>query len=117
LLDAAACVRGVRARNIEPTHVPNLCLDVLAQQVVAMAAAGPCTAPDVLRIARRSHPFRQLSADQLDNVLAMLAGRYADVRYEGLRPRLDWNPETGDIQPLPGALRLAVINGGTIPDR
>ncbi|HEY8693000.1 MAG TPA: DEAD/DEAH box helicase, partial [Chloroflexota bacterium] len=117
LLDAAACVRGVRSRNIEPTHIPNLCLDVLAQQVVAMAAAGPCTAADVLRVARRSQPFRQLSAEQLDNVLAMLAGRYADVRCEGLKPRIEWDPETGDVRPLPGALRLAVINGGTIPDR
>jgi ATP-dependent helicase Lhr and Lhr-like helicase len=117
LLDAAACVRGVRRRNIEPTHIPNLCLDVLAQQVVAMAAAGPCTADSVLRVARRSHPFRQLSAGQLDNVLAMLAGRYADVRYEGLKPRIEWDPDTREVRPLPGALRLAVINGGTIPDR
>ncbi|MFI5266798.1 MAG: DEAD/DEAH box helicase [Chloroflexota bacterium] len=117
LLDSAACVRGVRSRNIEPTRIPNLCLDVLAQQVVAMAAAGPCTGDDLLRVARRSHPFRQLSLDQLNNVLAMLAGRYADVRYEGLKPRIEWDPETGEVRPLPGALRLAVINGGTIPDR
>ena len=117
LLDAAACVRGVRQRNIEPTRIPNLCLDVLAQQVVAMAAAAPCTAQDLLRVARRSHPFRQLSTEQLGNVLAMLAGKYADVRYEGLKPRIEWDPETGDVRPLPGALRLAVINGGTIPDR
>ncbi|HLQ33022.1 MAG TPA: helicase-related protein, partial [Chloroflexota bacterium] len=117
LLDAAACVRGVRRRNIEPTHVPQACLDVLAQQIVAMAAASPCTADDMLRIARRAHPFRQLSRDQLENVLAMLAGRYTDVRFEGLKPRLEWDAATGDVRPLPGALRLAVINGGTIPDR
>ena len=117
LLDAAAGVRGLKRRAIEPTHVPNLCLDVLSQQVVAMAAAGPCSARDVLRIARRSHPYRALSAAQLDNVLAMLAGRYADVRFEGLKPRIEWDADTGEIRPLPGALRLAVINGGTIPDR
>src|SRR5579883_513466 len=117
LLDAAACVRGLRRRAIEPTHVPQACLDVLAQQIVAMAVARPCTGEDILRLVRRAHPFRTLSRAQLDNVLKMLAGRYADQRFEGLKPRLEWDPETDEIHPLPGALRLAVLNGGTIPDR
>src|SRR5579884_460748 len=117
LLDAAACMRGLRRRSIEPTHVPRACLDVLAQQIAAMAAAGPLTVGDVLRVARRSLPFRQLSREQLKNVLAMLAGRFADARFEGLKPRIEYDPDTGSIRPLAGALRLAVINGGTIPDR
>jgi ATP-dependent Lhr-like helicase len=117
LLDAAAGVRGVARRAIEHTHTPQACLDVLSQQIVAMCAARPTTVEDVLRIARRAHPFRTLSRAQLENLLAMLAGRYVDARFEGLRPRLEWDAETGAIRPLPGALRLAVINGGTIPDR
>jgi ATP-dependent helicase Lhr and Lhr-like helicase len=117
LLDAAACVRGVRRRNIEPTHIPQACLDVLAQQTVAMAVAHPCTAEDVLRVARRAQPFHQLSREQLANVLGMLAGRYADSRFDALRPRLEWDEASDEIRPLPGALRLAVLNGGTIPDR
>ncbi|HEU0168625.1 MAG TPA: DEAD/DEAH box helicase, partial [Chloroflexota bacterium] len=117
LLDAAATGRGVRQRAIEPVHIPQLCLDVLAQHIVAMAANHPLLADDVLRVARRSQPFHTLSRPQLDNVLAMLAGRFRDVRFEGLRPRLEYDDDTGEIRARPGALRLAVISGGTIPDR
>ncbi|HEU0168217.1 MAG TPA: hypothetical protein VFS62_10600, partial [Chloroflexota bacterium] len=98
-------------------HIPQLCLDVLTQHIVAMAANHPLLAEDVLRVARRSQPFHTLSRPQLDNVLAMLAGRFRDVRFEGLRPRLEYDEDTGEIRARPGALRLAVINGGTIPDR
>ncbi|MBV8086067.1 MAG: hypothetical protein JO247_14765, partial [Chloroflexi bacterium] len=117
LLDAAAMMRGLQARNIETTHIPKQCLDVLAQHIVAMVATRPWAAEDILRTARRSHPFHDLSRPQLDNVLAMLAGRYGDVRFEDLKPRLDWDADTDEVRALPGALRLAVINGGTIPDR
>src|SRR5581483_5078544 len=117
LLDAAAVVRGVRQRDIETTHIPRQCLDVLAQHIVAMVAAAPWPAEDILRVARRSEPFHQLSRAQLDNVLAMLSGSFADVRFEGLRARLEWDREAAEVRALPGALRLAVVNAGTIPDR
>ena len=47
----------------------------------------------------------------------MLAGRYPSEDFAGLRPRLVWDRTTGMLHGRPGGQRLAVTNGGTIPDR
>ena len=47
----------------------------------------------------------------------MLAGRYPSEDFAGLRPRLVWDRTTGRLTGRPGSQRLAVSNGGTIPDR
>ncbi|MDE3074393.1 MAG: hypothetical protein KGJ86_03105, partial [Chloroflexota bacterium] len=117
LLDAAACAQGVRLRQIEATHIPRHCLDVLAQHIVAMAGSRSWRVEEMLRVARRSEPFRTLSRPQLENVLAMLDGRYADVRFSDLKPRIVWDQDADELRSRPGALRTALLNGGTIPDR
>jgi ATP-dependent Lhr-like helicase len=74
LLECAAVVERMLAGDIEETHVPRLPLDVLAQQVVAMVSGDePMAVDDILAIARGSHPFADLSRDQLEGVLDMLA--------------------------------------------
>ena len=47
----------------------------------------------------------------------MLAGRYPSDAFAELRPRVVWDRVTGTITGRPGAQRLAVTSGGTIPDR
>ncbi len=117
LLDAAACARGVKRRSIESTRIPHQCLDVLAQHVVAMVGSQPWKVDDLLRVARRAEPFHELSRAQLENVLAMLDGRFADARFADLKPRLAWDEDADEVRPRPGALRTSLLNGGTIPDR
>src|SRR5258708_4742007 len=66
---------------------------------------------------RRAAPFSGLTRSVLEAVLGMLAGRYPSEEFAGLRPRLVWDRATGMLRGRPGAQRLAVTNGGTIPDR
>ena len=47
----------------------------------------------------------------------MLAGRYPSDAFAELRPRLVWDRVDGTLTARPGAQRLAVTSGGTIPDR
>ena len=47
----------------------------------------------------------------------MLSGRYPSEEFAELRPRLVWHRDTGVLVARPGAQRLAVTSGGTIPDR
>ncbi|MGH3226689.1 MAG: DNA glycosylase AlkZ-like family protein, partial [Streptosporangiaceae bacterium] len=49
--------------------------------------------------------------------LDMLAGRYPGEEFAGLRPRIIWDRVAGTVRARPGAQRLAVTSGGTIPDR
>ncbi|MFN8108510.1 MAG: hypothetical protein U0Y82_01465 [Thermoleophilia bacterium] len=61
--------------------------------------------------------FAELSREQLENTLDMLAGRYPSDEFAELRPRLIWDRVTGEVRARPGARQLAVQNAGTIPDR
>ena len=46
-----------------------------------------------------------------------LAGRYPSDEFAELRPRIVWDRVEGRLSGRPGAQRLAVTSGGTIPDR
>jgi ATP-dependent Lhr-like helicase len=117
LVQTAVVVERMRSGAIEQLSVPASPLDVLAQQIVAMVAMDPWEVDDVEKLVRRSAPFAGLTRGVLESVLDMLAGRYPSDEFAELRPRLVWDRHTGVLTGRPGAQRLAVTSGGTIPDR
>ncbi|MGH3072657.1 MAG: DEAD/DEAH box helicase, partial [Gaiellaceae bacterium] len=117
LLESAVVARAMRGGEIEETKIPRNPLDVLAQQVVAICADEEIAVADLHRLVRGAYPFADLSLQQLENVLDMLAGRYPSDEFAELRPRIVWDRTAGVIRGRTGARRLAVTNAGTIPDR
>jgi ATP-dependent Lhr-like helicase len=117
LLESAVVARRMKEGLIEETRVPRIPLDVLAQQIVAIAAQEEIAVADLHELVRRAWPFRDLSRQQLENVLDMLAGRYPSEEFAELRPRITWDRAAGLLRGREGARRLAVTNAGTIPDR
>ena len=117
LLECAAVVERMHRGAIEETHVPRLPLDVLAQQLVAICSDGAWSIDDLEALARGAYPFAELSREQLEGVLDMLAGRYPSDEFAELRPRVVWDRTTGTVRGRDGARALAVQNAGTIPDR
>ncbi len=121
LLECAVVAKRMRDGEIETTVVPRNALDVLAQQIVAIAAAAPEDQPvavdDLEQLVTRTYSYAELSRKQLENVLDMLDGRYPSSEFSELRPRIIWDRITGTIKARPGARQLAVTNAGTIPDR
>jgi ATP-dependent Lhr-like helicase len=118
LLECAVLVRRMREGAIEPTVVPRNPLDVLAQQIVAMAACEEELAVEELyERVRRTYSYAELPRRQLEGVLDMLDGRYPSSEFGELRPRIVWDRLAGTIRPRKGARALAVVNAGTIPDR
>ena len=121
LLECAVVAKRMRAGEIETTVVPRNALDVLAQQIVAIAAAAPDDKPvavdDLYALVTRTHSYAELSRAQLENVLDMLDGRYPSSEFAELRPRIVWDRIAGTFRARPGARQLAVTNAGTIPDR
>jgi ATP-dependent Lhr-like helicase len=117
LLQAAVVVERMRAGAIEPIRVPTNPLDVLAQQVIAMVAIDTWEVEELYDVVRRAAPYRDLPHDAYIAVLDMLSGKYPGDDFAELKPRIVWDRRTGELTARPGAQRLAVTSGGTIPDR
>jgi ATP-dependent helicase Lhr and Lhr-like helicase len=117
LVQAAVVAGRMRTGQIEELRMPRNPLDVLAQQIVAMTAMDDWTVDELMAAVRRAAPFSGLTRPVLEAVLDMLAGRYPSEEFAGLRARLVWDRATGTLRGRPGGQRVAVTNGGTIPDR
>jgi len=118
LLEAAVVVQRMRAGLIESSRFLRNPLDVLAQQIVAHVAMHPeCTVEQLATMVRGAACFAELSDDLLANVLDLLSGRYPSDEFNELRPRLVWDRVAGTLRARDGSKRLAIMSGGTIPDR
>jgi ATP-dependent helicase Lhr and Lhr-like helicase len=119
LLECAVVAKRMRDGLIERTVVPRNPLDVLAQQIVAMAASSddPVAVDELHALVTRTYSYAELSRAQLENVLDMLDGRYPSEEFGELRPRIVWDRVGGTIRARKGARALAITNAGTIPDR
>ncbi len=138
LVACAAVTRAMHAGHVESTRFLRNPLDVLAQQIVAVVAHPPLDVVEaerrtrasrdedaspgisrgaLLSLVRSSAPFAGLSATVFDGVLDMLAGRYPSDEFAELRPRITWDRTRDWLTPRQGVKRIAILNGGTIPDR
>jgi ATP-dependent helicase Lhr and Lhr-like helicase len=138
LIACAAVTRAMHEGHVESTRFLRNPLDVLAQQMVAVIAHPPLGVGDaerrtrhtteeeespgisyaaLFRLVRGAAPFAGLSQSAFDGVLDMLAGRYPSDEFADLRPRITWDRTRNWITPRAGVKRIAILNGGTIPDR
>src|SRR3954462_2615434 len=118
LLESTVVVKRMREAEIETTVVARNPLDVLAQQIVALAvSADEWSVPELHELVKRAYPYSELSRELLDNVLDMLDGRSPSEAFAELRPRIVWDRVADTIRPRKGSRQLAVTNAGTIPDR
>ncbi|MGC2637942.1 MAG: DEAD/DEAH box helicase, partial [Acidobacteriaceae bacterium] len=133
LVACAAVTHAMHEGLVEATQMLRNPLDVLAQQIVATVAHPPAlsiprrkgerpreaviSVDDLYRLVRGAAPFSSLSRVTFFSVLDMLSGLYPSDEFSELRPRITWNREAGLLTPREYAKGLAILNGGTIPDR
>jgi ATP-dependent Lhr-like helicase len=117
LLACAAATRAMRDGLVEAVRFPRNPLDVLAQQIVAAIAIEPMSVGELFDLFRRAAPFASLSRESFDSVLDLLSGRYPSDEFAELRPRITWDRLNNLLTPRESAKRIAIVNGGTIPDR
>jgi ATP-dependent helicase Lhr and Lhr-like helicase len=120
LLECAVVARRMHEGLIEPTVVPRNPLDVLAQQIVAIAVAAEpdgYSVDELHELVKRTYTYSELSRELLENVLDMLDGRYPSKEFGELRARIVWDRLAGTIRARKGSRQLAIANAGTIPDR
>lgn len=117
LIDATVTARCMLEGRLEAIAPPRNPLDILAQQTVAAVAMDTLGVEDWFATVRRAWPFHELSRKAFDATLEMLAGQYPSDEFAEFRPRLVWDRKENTLSARPGARQLAVISGGTIPDR
>src|SRR5881628_3029901 len=115
LIECAALLRATRGGRLDRVIIPERPLDILAQQIVAMAACEEWDEDRLYDVVRGAHPYRGLSRQDFDAVVHMLAEgfttrrgrRGAYVHYDGVNRRLRGRR---------GARLAALTSGGAIPD-
>jgi ATP-dependent Lhr-like helicase len=117
LVESAVVSAGIRDHDIEQTILPENCLDVLAQQIVAMVAVEEWNFDALFDLVRQSVCYATLSRELYSSVVRMVAGRYSAEAFHDLRARISWDTVNNTLNALPGTSHLAITSGGTIADR
>ena len=115
LVECAALLRGVRRGRLDVIVVPERPLDILAQQMVAESAAESWPEGELLGLARQAAPFRDLSAEDFEEITDLLAegirtGRGRRAYY------LHRDRVNGTVKGRRGARLAALTSGGAIPE-
>lgn len=115
LMETAALVRAIHLGDLDRLMIPEAPLDVLAQQIVATCAAEEWNEDDLFAMLTRAYPYRQLSRQDYDDLLAMLSdgiaaqrGRFGAYLY---RDRVNKR-----LKARRGSRMIAIMNGGAIPE-
>src|SRR5262249_30457844 len=115
LVECAGLIDAVRQGELDHLTIPEQPLDILAQQIVAAVAPGGRTEDALFEIVRGGHTLRNLSRDEVDELVSILSGgfttrgwrRGTDLHHDAVNHRLRGRH---------GARLSAITNGGAIPD-
>ena len=117
LLACAGATGRMLAGHVEETFYPRNPLDLLAQQIVAMASQASLDVDELYATVRGAAPFAELPRSAFEGVLDLLSGRYPSDEFAELKPRIIWDRVGGTVASRQASQRIAILNGGTIPDR
>ena len=115
LVECAALLDSVRRGELDHLTIPEQPLDILAQQIVATVAAEEWTEEALFEMVRRAYPFRNVSRENFDAVVRMLAEGFTTRR--GRRGAyLHHDAVNHRLRARRGARLAAITSGGAIPD-
>ncbi|MGH7907902.1 MAG: DEAD/DEAH box helicase, partial [Candidatus Binataceae bacterium] len=116
LLECAAAVRAARAGVLDEIEIPGGCLDVVAQQIIAIAAEDEeIGEADLLRLIRGAYNFETLDEAALRILLDEMAVAHpAGIRGGG--PKILYDKIGARVRARRGARLAAITSGGTIPE-
>jgi len=116
LIECAAAVRAMRAGMLDEAELPRGCADVIAQQIVAIAAEeGEIGADDLLRMLRSAAHFGALDEAALGRIVAAMAVELPN-RISGAGPKIFFDRVARRVRPRRGGRLAALVSGGTIPE-
>ena len=108
-------MRSIGSGELDRLIVPVTPLDVLAQQIVAMAAAEDWQEDDLFNLVRRAYCYRDLLRAEFDSVIDMLSEGISTKRGRS-GAFLHRDRVHGIVRGRRGARLAASTSGGAIPD-
>ncbi len=116
LIECGAALRAIRSGHLDEVEIPMGCLDVAAQQIVAIAAEDEeVTEAELLRVLRSAYNFVGLDAAGLSRLLGQL-GAELQERIAGAAPKIFYDRVNRRVRPRRSARLSAITSGGTIPE-
>jgi ATP-dependent helicase Lhr and Lhr-like helicase len=115
LFEGAALLRSVTEGLLDRLVIPEKPLDILAQQIVAAVASEDCDEDALYELARGAYPYRDLTREEYDAVVRMLADGFS-TRRGRRRAYLHLDGVNKRLRPRRGARLAAITSGGAIPD-
>ncbi|MGH7933474.1 MAG: DEAD/DEAH box helicase, partial [Candidatus Binataceae bacterium] len=116
LLECAAAVRAIRHGHLDEVEVPLKCADVMAQQIVAVAAEEEeIGETDLLRLLRSAYNFAAVTPVEFQQLLEEMAATLPE-RIQGAAPKIFHDRMARRVRPRRGARLAAITSGGTIPE-
>jgi ATP-dependent helicase Lhr and Lhr-like helicase len=115
LVEGVAIFRSIREGKLDAVEIPQKPLDLLAQQMVACVACEEWEEESLYELMRSAYPYRDLSREEFDDVLRMLADGFSTRR--GRRAALLHHDAVNQrLRARRGAALTALTSGGAIPD-
>ncbi len=116
LVECTALLYAVNQGKMDTLSVYESPLDVLSQQLIAEVASQQWDERSLFNVVTSAWPYRSLSYEQYDDVLAMIAEGFATRR--GRRSAYIYRDEVNkQLRPRKSARLTAVTNAGAIPDQ
>ena len=115
LLEALALIQAVRQGRLDRIEIPVAPLDILAQQIVASAAAEDWDEDDLFAMCREAWPFHDLPRSEFDAIVEMLSEGIGRGNRAGAylhRDRINRR-----LKGRRGARIAALTSGGAIPEQ
>src|SRR5260370_23429173 len=115
LLECGAAVRAIRAGNLDEVEIPMGCLDIVAQQIVAIAAEeDEISEAELLRVLRGAYNFVDLDAAKLRHLLEQLSAELPE-RIMGSAPKIFLDRVNSRVRPRRSARLSVITSRATIP--
>lgn len=115
LVESVALIDAVRKSELDRIIMPEQPIDILAQQIVAEVASQDYDEDDLYKLCVAAYPYRNLTREQFDEIVVMLAEGYTTRR--GRRGAyLHHDAVNKKLKPRKGARLTALLSGGAIPD-
>jgi len=115
LVECCALLAAVRAERLDAILPPRIPTDILAQQIIAECAAQTWKESDLFDLVRKAAPFSDLTREQFDEILDLVADGIATGRGRAgayvHRDRVN-----GELRGRRGARLAALTSGGAIPE-